>query len=69
MILNSYKYNVIKYECGTIIEYAENEKQREACPICGAKKDILKITFLRGYASDGGGRIEIYKDGKYEQSV
>lgn len=66
MILNSYKYNIVKYKCGNIFEYSDNEEPRGACPICGADVDILKITFLEGIATDRYKKIEIYKDGKYE---
>jgi hypothetical protein len=66
MILASYRHIVVKYKCGTIIEYPDVDHVRETCPICCANQDILKITFLEGQRNDYGYKGEIYPDGKYE---
>ena len=66
MILNSYEYHVVKYRCGTIIEYSNKHEIRNICPICSAEQDILRITFLEASANNYGYRGEIFKDGKYK---
>ena len=65
MILASYRHIVIKYECGTIIEYPDANHVRETCPICCAKRVVLRIVFLEGQVNEYGYNGEIYPDGKY----
>lgn len=66
MILESYRHHVVKYECGTIIEYRKEEETRNNCPICNANITELHIIFLEGVFYPGGYNGTIYKEGKYE---